>query len=306
MTIRSTRPSLLIVDDQPLNVDYLAALLQGAYEVRGASSGESALALCADNPPDLILLDIEMPGGIDGYETCRRLKADPALAHIPVIFVTGHMDPAVEIRGFAEGAVDFLAKPLNVHIVLARVRAHIQLKKEADALRDHAYTDSLTGLANRRRFDQSLEAEWERCGREREPLALILLDVDFFKRYNDHYGHQAGDACLRSIGQRLRSQFTGARDVVARYGGEEFACILPGSELDKALALAHGALLAIREMAVPHARSELDAIVTASLGVVVAHPPEGVDSYSLLARADLQLYRAKAAGRGRAMTEDQA
>ena len=295
------KPLVLVVDDQPANIQVLYALLMAECEVCMALTGVEALALCAARPPDLILLDIEMPG-MGGYEVCRRLKADPALQDIPIVFVTGHLDPEVEVMGFAEGGADFITKPFHANVVVARVRTQLTLKMQSDFLRSQAYIDSLTLLGNRRRFDESLLAEWQRCRRGGQPLALILADVDFFKRYNDHYGHQQGDSCLRTVASALHAGFVRSHDVVARYGGEEFACILPDTTLAGAMQKALEVEQAIRALAIPHAKSDLGGIVTISLGVAVAAPPKGEHPGALLDQADVQLYRAKHAGRGRAIS----
>ncbi|MES2318470.1 MAG: diguanylate cyclase [Pseudomonadota bacterium] len=295
------KPLVLVIDDQPANIQVLHALLMADFDVCMALNGEDALALCAARPPDLILLDIEMPG-MGGYEVCRRLKADPVLQDIPVVFVTGHLDPEVEVKGFAEGGADFITKPFHANVVLARVRTQITLKIQSDFLRSRAYVDSLTLLDNRRRFDETLLAEWQRCRRASQPLALILADVDHFKRYNDHYGHQQGDACLRAVAATLRAGFVRSHDLVARYGGEEFACVLPDTTLAGAMQKAAAVEQAIRALAIPHADGGADGIITISLGVAVAAPPKGDQSLALLEQADVQLYRAKDAGRGRAMS----
>lgn len=295
------KPLVLVVDDQPANIQVLYALLMAECEVCMALNGEEALALCAARPPDLILLDIEMPG-MSGYEVCRRLKADLALQDIPIVFVTGHLDPEVEVRGFAEGGADFITKPFHANVVMARVRTQITLKTQSDFLRSQAYVDSLTMLGNRRRFDESLLAEWQRCRRASQPLALILVDIDFFKLYNDHYGHQQGDTCLRTVAAALNAGFVRSHDVVARYGGEEFACILPDTTLAGAMQKATEVEQAIRALAIPHAKSTLGGIITVSLGVATAAPPKGDHPGALLDEADVQLYRAKRAGRGRAIS----
>ncbi len=297
---RETRakPLILVVDDQPANIRVLYALLIDQYEVCMTVDSGDALALCVARQPDLILLDIVMPI-VDGYALCRQLKANPATRDIPVIFVTGHLDPAEEVRGFAEGGVDFITKPFHASVVLARVRTQVTLKAQADLLRSLSYIDSLTGVANRRRFDEALVNESQRARRNGGTLALILIDVDFFKPYNDLYGHQRGDACLQAVAAELSRQVVRASDVVARYGGEEFACILPETPLGGAVQKAERIELAIRALAIAHAGSGVSDVVTVSLGVAVSDAAGDTDPAALLAAADAQLYRAKAEGRGR-------
>ena len=196
-------PRLLVVDDQPANIQALYQTFAADHQVLMATSGAQALALCASQQPDLVLLDVVMPG-MDGFEVCRRMRADEALRDIPVIFVTAHNDEAAETLGLELGAVDFISKPINPKIVRARVKTHLTLKAQSDLLRQWVYLDGLTGVHNRRYFEERLATEWARAVRNRTDLSAVLIDVDFFKRYNDHYGHQAGDECLpASRGRQL-------------------------------------------------------------------------------------------------------
>ncbi len=299
---KSAKPRLLVVDDQAVNIQVIYQAFAADHQVFMATSGAQALAMCAANPPDLLLLDVVMPD-IDGLEVCRRLKADEATRHIPVIFVTGHSDPAEETRGLEVGAVDFIAKPINPQIVRARVRTHLMLKFQADLLRQLAQRDGLTGVYNRRHFDACLEAECRRAARSRQPLSLLMIDVDDFKRYNDRYGHQAGDDVLRQVAQALQFGFARAGDVVARYGGEEFACVLPDTEATAALALAERTEQYIRALGIAHEASRVGPVLTVSIGVAVYAGGSGssaeVEPSALLALADQQLYEAKRQGRGR-------
>jgi PleD family two-component response regulator len=196
-------PRLLVVDDQPVNIQALYQAFAADHQVLMATNGPQALALCTSKQPDLVLLDVVMPG-MDGYEVCRQLQADPATRDIPVIFVTAHNDEVAETRGLEVGAVDFISKPINPKIVRARVKTHLTLKAHSDLLRQWVYLDGLTGVRNRRFFDQQLASEWARSQRNGSALSVVLLDVDFFKRYNDRYGHQAGDDCLRRVAACMR------------------------------------------------------------------------------------------------------
>jgi diguanylate cyclase (GGDEF)-like protein len=296
------RPQLLVVDDQPLNVRLLHEIFKADYEVFVATSGEDALAFCRTHLPDLILLDVLMPG-LDGYEVCRRLKRDPRTREIPVVFVTSQSDSAEEEDGLAAGAADFIAKSASANVMRARVNTLITLKRQSDLLRSIARIDDLTGLANRRHFDEKLNAEWRRCGRSGKPLSLILIDIDHFKRFNDSYGHPAGDECLRRVAACLKAGFTRSHDLVARYGGEEFACVLPETPLPGAAAKAHVLEGAIRALKIPHHQSEVAAgIVTISLGAAAAVPRMSDDRANLILCADRSLYMAKNAGRGQVKT----
>ncbi|MFP4130226.1 MAG: response regulator, partial [Halorhodospira sp.] len=191
------RPRVLIVDDEPTNIQALARLLKAEYHTQVATGGDKALALAAGEPqPDLILLDVVMPEP-DGHEVCRRLKADPRTQDIPVIFVTGRAGAEDEERGLELGAVDYIAKPFTPAITRHRVRTHVELKRKTDALERLAQRDGLTDLPNRRQLDRQLHEEWARAQRGGTALSVAMMDIDHFKAYNDHYGHGAGDTCLR-------------------------------------------------------------------------------------------------------------
>ena len=220
-------PRILIVDDQRQNIKVLKDFLRDDYKIMAAKTGEQALeAARSATPPDLILLDIIMPG-MDGYHVCRQLKEDPKTMHIPVIFVTGLGSTSEEAKGFEMGAVDYITKPFRPVIVRARIKTHIQLKRKSDLLDRLASIDGLTEIPNRRCFDATLEREMRRAFRNRAWVSLILMDIDLFKKYNDHYGHAAGDTCLRRVAKAAERVLLRASDQVARYGGEEFGIILP-------------------------------------------------------------------------------
>jgi diguanylate cyclase (GGDEF)-like protein len=314
---QARRSRLLVVDDQPINIQVLYQTFASDHQVLMATSAEQALELCASKQPDLVLLDVVMPG-MDGYEVCRRLKLDEATRDIPVIFVTAQNDETAETRGLDVGAVDFISKPINPNIVRARVRTHLTLKAQADLLREWVYTDGLTGVHNRRCFDERLAVEWSRAVRSGSALSVVLLDVDFFKRYNDCYGHLAGDECLRRLATALKACVRRPSDLVARYGGEEFVCLLPDTDLAGAMTVAEelGQLLFVQQIA--HAESPVAKFVTVSLGVCCkparsalgagAGATAGCSAEALMREADAQLYVAKARGRhqasGAEMKED--
>ena len=292
------KPKLLVVDDQPINIQVMYQAFAGDYQIFMATNGEQALHICRSNPPDLVLLDVVMPG-MDGFEVCSRLKADETTSHIPIIFVTAHTDAAQETHGLSLGAVDFIPKPVNPDVVRARVKTHLTLKFQSDLLRKLVFLDGLSGVFNRRYFDQQISTEWARAARNNLPLSLILLDVDYFKLYNDHYGHQAGDDALRRIAVTLKSCLRRPADLVARYGGEEFACILPETSYDDALLLAQDLERKIREKEIPHADSTVAPVITISVGMATREPNTSGDVQSLIGLADCLLYEAKHSGRGR-------
>ncbi len=293
-----SKPKLLIVDDQTINIQVLHQAFASEFQVFMATSGAKALTICAAHAPDLVLLDVMMPE-MDGYEVCTLLKANPLTADIPVIFVTAHTDDASEEHGLDVGAVDFISKPINMKIVRARVKAHIALKRQSDILRNFAFMDGLTGVRNRRYFDEHLAIEMARTLRSKHPLSLILMDVDFFKRFNDCYGHQAGDDCLKRLASLLQVCTKRPADFVARYGGEEFVCVLPETPLQGALVLAESIREAVLACQIAHAESSVSKWVTLSLGVGTMVADRPVTSSELLKRADSNLYQAKDLGRNR-------
>ncbi len=261
-----SEPHILLVDDDPIAIQLLARILAGMGSLRFATSGADALRLALELKPDLVLLDAEMPG-MGGFQVCAAFKADPLLADVPVIFVTSHSDPAFEVSGFDLGAADFIAKPVHPALVQARVKTQLRLKHLADELRQIALVDTLTGVANRRHFDALLEREWRHLRRSGEPLSLLMIDVDHFKRFNDHYGHQAGDSCLREVAQALVGACQRPADLVARYGGEEFVMLLPNTARDGAAHIARSALAAVTALAIEHAASLMARHVSVSIGL---------------------------------------
>ena len=290
------RKRVLVVDDQITNIQLLNHILQPFVDVSMARDGLQAIALCGQVRPDLVLLDIIMPG-IDGIEVCKRLKADPATRDIPVIFVTGRDTGEDEAEGLDAGAVDFITKPFRAPAVVARVRNHLLLKAQADLLRQMAFIDGLTGVFNRRRFDEALDVEWRRARRNGEPLALVMIDVDHFKLYNDQFGHQAGDDCLRQIAVAMRRCLRRPGDLLARYGGEEFICLLPGTDVDGARIVADALGEAVEALALKAAPAASHPQVTISRGVAATTVSDDDGSTALKQAADTALYQAKHSGR---------
>ena len=297
------RPRLLIVDDQPTNIHALREIFREHCDVLMATNGEQALSLCQNQLPDLVLLDVVMEG-MNGHEVCRRLKANPQTSGIPVIFITAQHQEMDEILGLELGAVDFISKPINPTIVRARVRTHLALKLQSDMLRSIAMLDGLTGVANRRRFDEYLDINWRQAARDKTQLSLIMIDVDYFKRYNDHYGHLAGDNCLRIIAKALAEFVRRPMDLVARYGGEEFACVLPNTSLQGAYRLAETMRKSIEALSIEHKLSDVAPCVSASFGVASTAPDSESNAMSLVAAADQQLYMAKGRGRNQVSADD--
>ena len=292
------KPRLLVVDDQPTNIQVLYRVFADDCQVFMATSGTQALQTARQESPDVILLDVMMPD-MDGYEVCRQLKQDSATRDIPVLFVTAHHEPQEETRGLEAGAVDFITKPINPSVVRARVRTHLTLKRQTDVLKHLVFIDALTHTFNRRYFDERLSEEWGRSQRTGKPLSLLFADVDFFKQYNDVYGHQRGDDALSLVAQALKQAALRPGDVVCRYGGEEFACLLPDTDLEGALQVAQRMKKAVRALEVKHSASHVAGVLTISVGAAVRPTTAQGDANALVALADALLYRAKSEGRAR-------
>ena len=263
-----TKPKLLLVDDQRINIMVLYELFREECEVFMATDGEQALQLSRTVLPDLILLDVHMEG-LDGHQVCHLLKENPETSEIPIIFVTAQGAVEDEVRGFELGAVDFIVKPINPVIVKARVNTHLTLKRQSDTLRSVALLDGLTGVANRRMFDERLERDWRQCLREQALLSIIMIVI------NRPY------------------------DLLARYGGEEFVCVLPNTPLEGAVQIAERMRVSIEALGMEHLDSQAGQTVTISLGVAAMVPTNDAEPQTLIAEADDQLYQAKQAGRAR-------
>jgi diguanylate cyclase (GGDEF)-like protein len=294
---------ILIVDDAMENVQVLYQALRDEQDVLFALDGPTAIEIARQQMPDLILLDAVMPG-MDGYAVCAALRATPEVQDIPIMFVTALNQPEDETRALEAGAVDFISKPFNVAVVRARVRTQLTVKRQADAMRELTLTDALTGVANRRHFNDTLELEWRRCARSGMPLAAIMIDIDHFKRYNDAYGHQAGDLCLQQVAAAMKRCAARPQDLLARYGGEEFILLLPQEGLAGATAGARRILDEVDALALPHAASPTSSVVSVSMGVAAIAPGETADPDLLIRSADEQLYRAKQHGRNRYSVAD--
>jgi diguanylate cyclase (GGDEF)-like protein len=326
--------SILIVDDVADHLTLLEAMLccEGHEDIVQAGSAFEAFTVldleaveagvASTAPVDLILMDVRMPG-TDGILACRRIKSCAAYRDIPIIIVTAETDADCLQQAFEAGAMDFIGKPIDRIELVTRVRSALALKRERDLRRDRerellglthqleeanrrlerlSSLDGLTGLANRRALDGFLEMEWRRTRRDQAPLSVILIDVDQFKPYNDAYGHQAGDECLRRVADVLGHAAHRPGDMVARYGGEEFAVVLSQTGAAGARAVAEGLRAQVEALRIPHSASSFG-IVTISLGIATALPASEAGLDSLLRTADAALYRAKRAGRNRVEAE---
>ena len=325
------QPRILIVDDSTTFRELVRRLLEkaGFEELTEAGRVEEAMAKLEQaggnnsNGFDLVLLDIDLPD-LDGVEACRRIKADPRWQDLPVLMVTAHTESQNLSDALAAGAMDFLTKPLERLVFLARVRSALRLKRAIDerlererqliALTERleeanenlirlAEVDPLTELANRRKFDLVLDNEWRRCRRDGRPLALVLADIDRFKHYNDQYGHQLGDVCLQRVAVVLDRAARRPGDLACRWGGEEFTLILPGVDEYQCPMMAEYLRQQVENLRIEHVGGDPVPRVTISLGVAAIVPQASLRSTELVAAADRGLYRAKQEGRNRVAYE---
>ena len=310
---------LVVEDEQNLRFVFANVLAKEGYQLQEAASGEECLEFCSQHLPDLILLDAIM-GGIDGFTCCEILHNRLGEECPPILIVTVLNDEDSINLAFEKGANEYITKPINWAVLRRRIdrllktrwafqelqrryqEAHelsLKLEKANQKLKLLATVDGLTQIANRRMFDERLKEEWYRARREKLPLTLIICDIDYFKQYNDYYGHQVGDRCLKDIATILSQSCNRAADFVARYGGEEFALILAGSSLEKGEQLGEKIRHNIMEAKIPHRENPNGTIITLSLGVASLIPDETKRETDLVAQADRALYEAKNQGRNR-------
>ena len=288
--------TLLIVDDEKQNRLLLTELFQGEYRIIQAKNGLQALERARSHTPDLILLDVLMPE-MDGMAVIRELKRDDNTRHIPVIFVTALDSAADEEAGLNLGAVDYIAKPFHPSIARVRVRNHLHIVHQRRLLEQIAALDGLTAIPNRRRFDEALAQEWQRCQRSGQPLSLIVGDVDFFKKYNYTLGHAAGDRVLQEVATILRQSARRPGDLAARYGGEEFVLLLPETTAADAQHIAQQLRQRLVARHIAHPDSSAAPCITLSLGGHTTTPSSNTIDPSFFQRADAALYQAKSQGR---------
>ncbi|NET09988.1 MAG: diguanylate cyclase [Symploca sp. SIO2B6] len=309
---------ILIVDDNSNNRKILSETLSGqGMRIITACNGEDALEKLSDNAVDLILLDVMMPG-LNGFDTCDIIKKNPEICDIPVIFMTALTDVKHKVKGLTMGGVDYVTKPFHPLEVVARVNVHLQLRainrelqleaarhqqtaykleRANHALARLANIDGLTQVANRYCFDEALSGEWLRLSRENKPLGLLICDVDHFKLYNDYYGHQAGDECLRSVARTIHQSVRRPADLVARYGGEEFVVLLPDTSYEGVFCVGEAIRSAIAALSIPHEKSVHYLVVTISIGGCSIIPDYTKPPHSIIEPADKALYQAKHQGR---------
>ena len=294
----SSAPRLLVVDDQPTILQQVHHCFTPDFEVFIATDGEQALARAGLIDPDLILLDVAMPG-LTGLDVCARLKRQSSTKDIPVVFVTAGQGEQEEMACWEAGGADFVGKPINPLTLRKRVEMHLKLKQQAENLRRLALTDGLTGVWNRRAFDELLSAQWQRDHIAKRPLSLMMVDIDYFKHLNDGHGHLAGDQCLRHLAERISELMAIGHGEVARVGGDEFAVLLGSTELAQAAHLAQKLQKQIQVDPISPGPQGEPANVTVSVGIATTIPASGVDHRVLFSRADKLLYQAKLEGRNR-------
>ena len=291
------KPTILVVDDMTTTLLLLHDLLKDTYEVKIAKSGTKALEILnSPNDIDLILLDVEMPD-INGYDVCKRIKNNETIKNIPIIFITGRTSQEDEEYGLNLGAIDYITKPFNKAIVKLRIKNYLNLKIKNDMLEKLSMYDGLTNIRNRRFFDETFEKTFSEIKRDKKSLAVLMIDIDFFKLYNDNYGHGQGDETLRKVAKALEKTIKRASDFVARYGGEEFVILLKDINKDGVEAVANNLLNAVRELKITHEFSKIENYVTVSIGASFYNSSSDITKLELLLKADETLYNVKNSGR---------
>ena len=258
--------SILIVDDDPIVVRVVANMLGEFSPLRFATSGMDALKLARRAVPDLVVLDVEMPG-LGGFEVCKAFKADPLLAAVPIIFLTSHQSMELESAGLRLGAVDFITKPPHAALVLARVRAQMEVKRFSDTLRGSMVMDFLTGTSNRLQFEKILHREWERSGRSGDTLCLLLMEMDGFAGYCAEHAEEDSNGVLREVANALRSAISRPADLLARYANGTFAGLLPQTDSHGAAVVARRALQAVDQLRIFLTTPDSAVPLTLSVGV---------------------------------------
>ena len=285
---------VFIVDSNRDSLETLSAFVGHHHRVISVPSGENVIDLALQKRPDIILIDVVLD--VSGIDVCKRIKQDELLQNIPIMFITNIDSQSQEQMCWDAGAVDFILKPANPSTLLNRLKVHITLKLQSDILRQLAYLDGLTGVFNRRYFDLQLTAATKQHLRGGADISLLMIDIDYFKLYNDNKGHLAGDDCLKSVAKAIKKASSRPLDIVCRYGGEEFAVILPETSLTGAKQVAERVMLVVSDLELPHPESPRNK-VTISIGIACMNNSEAVSAADLVKRADAALYDAKEAGR---------
>ena len=286
---------ILVIDDSPVQTEFLASILKPDYEITACHTAEAGLRAAKEGGFSLILLDVVMPE-MDGFTLLRELKGTELTRYIPVILLTSLTDIQYEERGLLLGAVDYVTKPFSPVIIKARVNAHIQLYHYQMQFRRQAMVDELTGVANRRRYEEEYPVRWREAIRFELPFSICMFDIDKFKLYNDTFGHPAGDQVISAVAKTVSSFFHRSTDLFARYGGEEFVALFLGSEGRTAFEFLKTVRQAVEELHLQH-NSPVSPWVTISVGGVTVVPTTEHSPEEFLQRADAMLYDAKNFGR---------
>lgn len=295
--------TILIVDDDPLMIVAVSKALCDLGKVIFALNGIDALKVVNEQLPDIILLDVGMPE-MDGFEVCAALKANKKTSSIPIIFITSHSENGFEERVFEQGAADYINKPINPRVMVARTTLQLNYANALKELEYLSLTDKLTGLHNRRSFDEKFDLEFKRARRSKLPISVLMIDIDQFKKYNDHFGHIVGDSCIQRVSEILLNAIRRPADFTARYGGEEFVVVLPDTDRKGAEHFAEGLLQDVIKSQIPHAPTANRKMVTVSIGYYSVLPTIGDKAIELLDIADTALFQAKNKGRACAFSPE--
>ncbi|KLE04101.1 diguanylate cyclase response regulator [Arcobacter lacus] len=291
------KPTILIVDDMTTNLLLLSDLLKDDCNIKISKSGTKALEILnAPNDIDLVLLDIEMPD-INGYEVCKELKNNNKTKNLPIVFITAKNSEEDEEFALNLGAIDYITKPFSKAILKLRLKNHLELKLKTDLLEQLSMYDGLTNIRNRRFFDEAFETTFLEIKRENKNLAVMMIDIDFFKPYNDNYGHGKGDEALKKVAFALQSTIKRPTDLVARYGGEEFVILLKDIDKPGLETVAKNLLEAVRDLKITHDFSKVANFITVSIGISYYNTNKDITKLELLMKSDETLYKVKNSGR---------
>ncbi|MEO2280792.1 GGDEF domain-containing response regulator [Pseudoalteromonas pernae] len=288
-------PLIYIVDDEEISLEILKELLKPLGEVVGFADGASCVEACENKLPDIIIMDVNL-GAVSGLQICRKLKSMSSTKDVPIIFITASQNTHAESECWQAGGADFVNKPVNAMTLQHRVRSQLRYKQQADQLRQLTYVDELCGIYNKRYLIDSLTRDVRAAKRSHSAISLLMVDIDWFKPFNDFYGHLHGDTCLKEVAQTLKSCLLRPNDYIARYGGEEFTCVLNGTNEEEAITVATRMMEAIAHANIKHEKSEFGH-VTISIGIFCAQRIENLQDKTILQHADNNLYEAKRRGR---------
>ena len=295
---RPKQATILVIDDDRIALDLIMLTFNATATVLTALNSENGLEIAVNEQPDLILLDTLIQD-VDGHEICSQLKSMPETENIPIIILSNSNQVEDELAALDKGAIDFVTKPVEAPILKARVANHLFQKRDRDQLKLMSSIDALTEVANRRRFDEYLHLEWRRAVRSKYPISLLMIDIDYFKSYNDTYGHQKGDECLKAVAGEIKHHLRRPSDMVARYGGEEFSVILPETPSYSASSLAKRIWSGVGNLNIEHTGSARVGHLTISIGAATTIPDENQSISQFIENSDKNLYKSKSEGRNR-------